>query len=157
MIGRAILCILAVLLAPAVPAARAQSGIQLGILECRGLGSTSFVIGSVHDLECVFRSEFYPLQRYHGEVRKFGLDLGYTEQAILAWGVFAPTRQFGPGDLAGYYARLSAGAAVGVGANANALVGGSNNSIALQPLSLEGQTGINVSAGIAELVLRYGP
>ncbi|MGA2128887.1 MAG: DUF992 domain-containing protein [Xanthobacteraceae bacterium] len=137
--------------------AAAQPRVQAGILECRGLGTTSFIVGSVHELECVFRSDYGPPVRYHGVVRKLGVDIGFTEQSSLAWGVFAPTRQIGPGDLAGNYAGVTAGAAVGVGGNANALVGGSNNSLALQPVSIEGQTGINVAVGVAELELRYGP
>jgi hypothetical protein len=134
----------------------AQSRVQAGILECRGLGTTGFIIGSVHELECTFRSDYGPPVRYHGIVRKLGVDIGFTEQSALAWGVFAPTQQIGPGDLAGNYAGVSAGAAVGVGGNANALIGGSNNSLALQPLSVEGQTGVNVAVGVAELELRYG-
>jgi hypothetical protein len=137
-------------------AARAQF-VQAGILECRGSGSTGFIIGSVHELECVFKSEYMPPVRYHGLVRKFGLDLGITEQSYLAWGVFAPTARIGPGDLAGNYGGVSAGAAIGIGAGANALVGGSNNTFALQPLSVEGQAGINVTLGVASLELRYGP
>jgi hypothetical protein len=137
--------------------AAAQARVQAGFLECRGLGTTSFIVGSVHELECVFRSDYGPPVRYHGVVRKLGVDIGFTEQSSLAWGVFAPTRQIGPGDLAGNYAGVTAGAAVGVGGNANALVGGSNNSLALQPVSIEGQTGVNVAVGVAELELRYGP
>jgi hypothetical protein len=140
----------------AVPAA-AQPRVQAGMLECRGLGTTSFIIGSVHELECIFRSDYGPPVRYHGLVRKIGVDVGFTEQSSLAWGVFAPTNRLGPGDLAGTYAGVTAGAAIGIGANANALVGGSNNSFALQPVSVEGQTGVNVAVGVADLELRCGP
>lgn len=156
MIRSPIFVTVAVLALSAVPCA-AQSRVQAGVLECRGLGTTSFIIGSVHELECIFRSDYGPTLRYHGVVRKLGVDIGFTEQSSLAWGVFAPTRQIGPGDLAGNYAGVSAGAAVGVGGNANALVGGSNNSFALQPVSIEGQTGVNVAVGVADLELRYGP
>jgi hypothetical protein len=137
-------------------AAGAQA-VKVGVLECRGIGTTGFIIGSVQDLECVFRSEYMPPVRYHGVVRKWGVDIGITEQSVLAWGVLAPTAQIGPGDLAGSYGGVSAGAAVIVGAGANALVGGSNNTFALQPLSVEGQTGVNVTLGVANLELRYGP
>jgi hypothetical protein len=154
---RSSICGAVAALALAAGPAAAQSRVQAGILECRGLGTTSFIVGSVHELECVFRSDYGPPVRYHGVVRKFGVDIGFTEQSSLAWGVFAPTRQIGPGDLAGNYAGVTAGAAVGVGGNANALVGGSNNSFALQPLSVEGQTGVNVAVGVADLELRYGP
>jgi hypothetical protein len=131
--------------------------VNVGVLECRGIGTTGFIIGSVHELECVFRSDYMPPVRYHGIVRKFGLDIGITEQSVLAWGVLAPTGRIGPGDLAGSYGGVSAGAAVIVGAGANALVGGSNNTFALQPLSVEGQAGVNVTLGIASLELRFGP
>jgi hypothetical protein len=134
-----------------------SQGVNAGLLECRGLGTTGFIIGSVHELECVFRTEYMPPVRYHGIVRKFGLDVGITEGSVLAWGVVAPTAQIGPGDLVGLYGGVSAGAALGVGAGANALVGGSGNTIALQPVSVEGQAGINVTLGVASLELRYGP
>jgi hypothetical protein len=137
--------------------AAATQSVQTGVLECRGMGSTGFIIGSVHELECVFRTDYMPPVRYHGIVRKLGLDIGITEQSALAWGVFAPTARIGPGDLAGTYAGVSAGAAVGLGVGANALVGGSNNTFALQPLSVEGQSGVNVALGVASLELRYGP
>jgi hypothetical protein len=143
-------------LAAGTSSAAAQSRVQAGVLECRGAGTTSFIIGSVHDLECVFRSDHGARYRYHGVVRKIGLDIGYTEQSTLAWAVFAPSEQVGPGDLSGNYAGVTAGAAVGVGGNANALVGGSNRTISLQPLSIEGQTGVNVAVGVAELELRGG-
>jgi hypothetical protein len=49
---------------------------------------------------------------------------------------------------------VSGSASVGVGLGANALVGGSNNSVALQPLSVQGQVGFNVQAGLEGLELR---
>src|SRR5271166_3720556 len=119
-----------------LPGAVAAQSVQVGVLECRGLGATGFIIGSVHELECVFRTDYMPPVRYHGIVRKLGVDIGITEQSVLAWGVFAPTGRIGPGDLAGNYGGVTAGAAVGLGVGANALVGGSNNTFALQPLSV---------------------
>jgi hypothetical protein len=155
--GRLKILALAAVLVTAGGPASAQTRIQAGVLECLGLGTTGFIIGSVHDLECVFRSDYGPTVRYHGLVRKFGLDLGYTEQSSLSWMVFAPTREIGPGDLAGNYVGVSASASAGLGLGANAMVGGSNNSFALQPLSFEGQSGINLAIGVADLQLRFGP
>ena len=147
----------ALLAAGAAPAA-AQSGVQAGVLECRGAGSISFVVGSVREFTCIYRPGLGgPVMPYHGVVRRVGLDVGVTEGSVLGWAVFAPTRDLGPGDLAGNYGGVSAGAAVGVGGNANVLVGGSNNSISLQPLSLEGQAGLNVAVAVAGLELRPGP
>jgi di/tricarboxylate transporter len=56
--------------------------------------------------------------------------------------------------LAGKYVGASGSASLGLGVGANALVGGSHRSIALQPLSLEGQTGVNLALGIAGLTMR---
>jgi hypothetical protein len=58
-----------------------------------------------------------------------------------------------PGALTGNYAGGTASATVGVGVGANALIGGSTNTVALQPLSIEGNTGLNVAAGIAGVTL----
>src|ERR1700736_7067155 len=106
------------------PAGAGAQGVNAGLLECRGIGTTGFIIGSVHELECVFRTEYMPPVRYHGIVRKFGLDVGITESSVLAWGVVAPTARIGPGDLAGIYGGLSRGAGLGGGARGHALLGG---------------------------------
>lgn len=142
--------------ASAMPAS-AQQQVQAGVLECRGGGSVGFVIGSVTELSCIYRPDFGPRQLYTAVMRRAGVDLGGTAVSSLVWGVFAPTQQIGLGDLSGNYGGVTAGAAVGVGAGANVMYGGSNNSFALQPLSVEGQIGLNVFAGVAGLELRFAP
>lgn len=142
--------------ASAIPAS-AQQQVQAGVLECRGGGSVGFVIGSVTELSCIYRPDFGPRQLYTAVMRRAGVDLGGTAVSSLVWGVFAPTQQIGLGDLSGNYGGVTAGAAVGVGAGANVMYGGSNNSFALQPLSVEGQVGLNVFAGVAGLELRFAP
>ena len=146
----------ATMLAALVGAAHAQDRVQVGVLECRGGASVGFVVGSVTNLGCVLRIEGMPEDRYIATIRKVGLDLGITQETALAWGVYAPVNRLGPGDLAGDYAGAQGSASVGVGAGGNMLVGGSNNTIALQPLSLQGQVGINVAAGLESLELRPG-
>jgi hypothetical protein len=133
-----------------------QSRVQAGVIECRGGPHVGLVLGSQNNLGCVFRSEGRPDDLYVATVTKIGLDLGITDQTAVSWVVFAPTLQLGPGDLSGNYAGVSASAAVGVGLGANALIGGSANSYALQPLSVQGQTGLNVAAGVQSLELRPG-
>ena len=130
--------------------------LQVGVLECRGGASIGFIVGSVTNLGCVLRVEGMPEDRYIATIRKVGIDIGITEESALAWGVWAPVARLGPGDLSGNYAGADGSASVGVGAGGNVLVGGSNNSIALQPLSLQGQVGINVAAGLESLELRPG-
>jgi len=130
--------------------------VQVGILECRGGASIGFVIGSVTNLGCVLRAEGMPEDRYVATVRKVGIDLGITQESALAWGVFAPVARLGPGDLSGDYVGAQGSASVGVGLGGNVLVGGSANSIALQPLGVQGQVGLNVAAGLESLELRPG-
>jgi hypothetical protein len=136
--------------------AHAQQRVQVGILECRGGASVGFIVGSVTNLGCVLRVEGLPEDRYVATIRKVGLDLGITQESTLAWGVYAPVARLGPGDLSGNYAGAQGSASVGVGVGGNVLVGGSANSIALQPLSVQGQVGLNVAAGLESLELRPG-
>jgi len=148
----------AILLAASI-GAQAQDQMQrvrVGVLECRGGTSIGFIVGSVTNLGCVLRVEGFPEDRYIATIRKVGLDLGITEETSLAWGVYAPVARLGPGDLSGNYAGAQGSATVGVGVGGNVLIGGSNNSIALQPLSLQGQVGLNVAAGLESLELRPG-
>jgi hypothetical protein len=130
--------------------------VQVGVLECRGGASIGFIVGSVTNLGCVLRVDGVPDDRYIATIRKVGLDLGITQETALAWGVWAPVARLGPGDLSGDYAGAQGSATLGVGVGGNVLVGGSNNSIALQPLSLQGQVGLNVAAGLESLELRPG-
>jgi hypothetical protein len=132
----------------------AQSRVKTGVLECRGGPSIGLVVGSTTTLSCVYRGDDRFEDRYIGTVRKVGLDIGITQETALAWAVFAPTGRVGPGDLSGNYGGVQGSASVGVGLGANALVGGSQNSVALQPLSLQGQVGFNVQAGLEGLELR---
>ena len=149
----------ATLLVASFAGANAQQPIQrvqVGILECRGAPSIGFVVGSVTNLGCVLRADGMPEDRYVATIRKVGLDLGITQETALAWGVYAPVARLGPGDLAGDYVGAQGSASVGVGLGGNVLVGGSANSIALQPLSVQGQVGLNVAAGLESLELRPG-
>ena len=147
----------AVLLASAgAQAPNQMHRVQVGVLECRGGASIGFIVGSVTNLGCVLRVEGFPEDRYIATIRKVGLDLGITEETSLAWGVYAPVARLGPGDLSGNYVGAQGSATIGVGVGGNVLVGGSNNSIALQPLSLQGQVGLDIAAGLESLELRPG-
>lgn len=134
-------------------AAAAQSRVQVGVLSCRG-PTQSFILASRTELNCVFRRSDGALYSYRGIVRRVGVDIGVNQTQAIEWGVFAPARAIGRGDLSGNYGGVSAGASVGYGLGANVLLGGSNNTIALQPVSVQGQTGFSIAAGIAGLELR---
>jgi hypothetical protein len=136
----------------AIPAS-AQSTVKAGVLSCDVSGGAGFVIGSSKSLGCTFKHENGEEEEYAGKINKFGLDIGVTEKATLSWVVLAPTSDLGDGALSGSYVGASAEGSVGVGGGANVLVGGSNRTISLQPLSVQGQTGLNAAVGVAELVL----
>jgi hypothetical protein len=136
-----------------------QPQLRAGILQCQGGQNVGFVVGSTTSLECVFQSEGRRPEPYVATVHRFGLDLGITDQTRLSWAVNAPTGRVGPGNLAGNYGGVGANASVGVGGGGNFLVGGPQNSHALQPISVQGQTGLNVAAGVADIELepvRFG-
>jgi len=130
----------------------AQGGVQVGTLTCNASGSWGFIFGSTRNLACTFSGPGR-IEYYRGEISKFGVDIGYTAGGVLIWTVVAPTAMLRPGDLAGTYTGGTASATVGVGVGANALVGGSGNTIALQPLSIETNRGLNVAAGVASMTL----
>jgi hypothetical protein len=135
--------------------AQTGPGVEVGMLSCSVAGGAGFVFGSSKQLECVFETGPHR-ERYHGVINKFGVDVGTTGSSTIAWAVLAPTQFVGPGALAGTYGGVSGEASVGVGVGANALLGGSNRSIVLQPLSVGAQQGFNVAVGIAALELRPG-
>ncbi|MBN9534073.1 MAG: DUF992 domain-containing protein [Alphaproteobacteria bacterium] len=141
----------------ALPAQAAESGVKIGTLTCNVASGWGFVFGSSKDLRCNFRPNKRHGEHYAGTINKYGVDIGYTQGGVLIWAVIAPTSDVKPGALEGDYAGVTAGASVGVGASANALIGGFDKSITLQPLSIEGNTGLNVAAGIGAIHLAYVP
>ena len=136
--------------------AQQTNGVKAGMLTCNVEDGWGFVFASTRDLKCTYTDNKGSVERYVGHIDKFGVDIGYTAGGVVVWAVLAPTTDIGKGALAGTYAGVTGGAAVGVGASANVLIGGSQRSIALQPLSLEGMAGLNVAAGIAQIVLHTG-
>src|SRR3954452_22078018 len=142
----------AALMAP-LAAADAMPPVRAGILQCQGGKNIGFVVGSVTSLECVFQSEGRRPEPYIATVRRIGVDLGFTEQTRFTWAVSAPNTRLVRGDLAGSYGGVGAYASIGVGGGGKFLVGGPANAYALQPVSLQGQSGLNVAAGVAGLDL----
>src|SRR6476659_113559 len=140
------------LMAP-IATASAAPPVRAGILQCQGGQNVGFVVGSVTSLECVFRSEGRRPEPYIAKVQRIGLDIGVTEQTQLSWAVNAPNSRLGRGELAGSYGGVGDNASIGIGGGGNFLFGGPANAYALQPISLHGQTGLNVAAGIADIQL----
>lgn len=126
---------------------------EVGRLACNVSGGVGFIITSQRALNCRFTASNGRVERYAGTIRKFGLDIGATTGGVLVWGVASSTSRLGRGALEGEYAGASGEATVGAGVGANVLVGGSNRSVSLQPLSVQGQTGLNLALGVADMRL----
>jgi hypothetical protein len=135
----------------------AAQAVNVGTLTCNVASGWGFIFGSSKALNCTYAGVGGRYEHYTGTVTKFGADIGYTSGGVLVWTVVAPVGAMVPGALGGSYAGATASATVGVGVGANALIGGSNNTIALQPLSIEGNTGLNVAAGVAGIQLTPAP
>lgn len=131
-----------------------SSGVNVGSLSCSVAGGVGFVFGSSKQMNCLFNRTDGVAERYSGTINRYGVDIGFTKEAQMVWLVFAPGT-LAPGSLSGGYAGATASAAAGVGVGANVLVGGNARQITLQPLSVEGSVGLNVAAGVGEIVLRY--
>jgi hypothetical protein len=129
--------------------------VRAGFLTCQVASGWGFILGSSRKLNCIYGKDRNHTEYYSGTISKFGLDIGYLHSGVLLWSVLAPTNDPGEGVLAGHYGGATASAAVGLGGGANVLIGGFKHSIALQPVSIEAQNGVNVAAGIAELSLHF--
>ncbi len=143
-------------LASSAQAGEEKKGVQVGTLRCNEASGWGFVFGSSHDLKCVFTGveKGEKPVKFTGKIKKFGVDVGYQSNAVILWAVVATSAQFTPGNLAGTYGGVTAEAAWAGGLGANVLVGGSKKGFALQPVSVEGLTGANVAAGVAEVELK---
>lgn len=140
----------------AVPNVQAgEAGVKVGMLSCKVEPGWSYVVGSTKALNCSYSPSKGKTERYTGQIQKVGLDLGYSDGATMVWAVIAPTSDVGKDALEGDYAGAQASAAVGVGAGVNVLIGGFDKSITLQPVSVEGGTGVNLAVGVAGLRLDH--
>lgn len=140
-------------------AAHAQDGErdELGVLDCVVDGGIGLLIGSNKEVNCSFEHTNGTVETYTGNISKLGLDVGITGESYIKWLVFTPSGTELPAHpLAGRYIGVSTGASLGIGLGANALIGGNSEQIGLQPLSVEGQTGLNVALAVSTLTLEAG-
>jgi hypothetical protein len=137
---------------PAPPANAQPARLQIGSLNCSLSASVGMLVGSQKNVSCILHSDNMPDEPYQGTLSRIGLDIGATSGGRIVWAVFAGTNRFA-GMLNGSYVGATAEASLAVGLGANVLVGGSNRSIVLQPLSVQGQMGLNIAAGVGTLYL----
>ncbi|WFU20208.1 DUF992 domain-containing protein [Bradyrhizobium sp. CB3481] len=146
----------ALALALALTPATAQDAgrARVGTLTCNISPGVGLVIGGQRQLSCIYASaRGRAREAYEGTVSTLGLDIGATSAGRMAWAVFAPP-PLRRAALAGTYTGATAGGTVGAGASANVLVGGSDRRVIMQPVSMQGQTGVNIAAGVSTLELR---
>lgn len=140
---------------PAV--AQQPSYARSGVLNCTMSPTIGFIIGSHQTLACRFVPNHGRPERYAGAMTTLGLDIGVTAGGVMGWAVLVSTTDLYPGALAGTYVGASGDIAIGVGGGANVLIGGSNHTVALQPVSVEGQAGVDLTLGVSNLELRFVP
>jgi len=143
---------IAVASASMTPAEAQRDRVQVGTLECSISSSIGLVVGSQRNVNCLFKGNGAPPEAYQGTMTRVGLDIGVTGGGAIIWTVFAGTNRY-VGMLAGTYVGASAEASVAAGLGANVLLGGSDRTVALQPVSVQGQVGFNVAAGVGQLDL----
>jgi hypothetical protein len=142
----------------AAGSAQAQSSrVRVGGLTCNVAPGVGLIIGSNKSMSCTYQSVDGWSERYSGNIIIIGADIGVTDSKTIAWAVWAPVNQAGRGALAGGYGGGTAEVTVAAGLGANVLVGGFQNSFMLQPVSVSGQTGANVAAGISGIQLNPSP
>jgi hypothetical protein len=130
------------------------NGVQTGVLTCNVAGGWGYIIASSRDVRCNYMPNSGPVERYTGTISKLGVDIGHISKSVIVWDVVAPSSDARPGALEGTYAGATADAAAGVGGGANVLLGGLEKSIALQPVSVAGEKGVDIAAGIGALKLK---
>ena len=132
---------------------------RVGSLQCRLSGSSLSVLVENQTVDCLYEDDREGLApgHYVGRLTKVGANFSVDGPGELAWGVVAATRDIGPGALQGSYAGPETTVKVGVGGGGALLVGGSNNTISLQPLEVETGKGFGLTAGAESLVLTYVP
>jgi hypothetical protein len=136
-------------------AATAADRVQVGRLSCDVDPGVGLIIGSSKTMTCDFIRRGHRTEHYEGQINKIGLDVGFTGRTHIEWLVFsASSTRYGNRSLAGTYVGGSAEATLGVGLGANWLIGGSRRGFALQPVSVQAQTGLNLSWTFSGLTLR---
>lgn len=132
---------------------QARNAVKIGTLRCDVSAGLGLIVTSSREMHCLFQPSHGRREHYRGTIRRFGLDIGATTRGVMVWGVIAATRKPSRGALAGEYVGATAEATAGVGLGVNVLTGGTGRAYNLQPISVEGQFGLSLAAGVAELSL----
>ncbi|QIE55684.1 DUF992 domain-containing protein [Pikeienuella piscinae] len=134
-----------------------EGRVEVGYLECAMVSDEGNILVSEQKFTCTFdpAEDGRADENYVATFSKMGLDLSKTDRETIRWAVLAPAQKYRVGVLEGEYAGISADAAVGAGVGAKALVGGLDESITLQPVSVTTQEGVGVSLAFESLTLTH--
>lgn len=130
--------------------------VEIGSLDCEVEDSDALLsLKQSRELSCTFNpvQEGLEDETYVGEITRFGLNVGKTQNAVIEWLVLAPTeKSYAEGGLEGEYSGISAQATLGAGVEGNVMLGG-DDQLTLQPISVGAQTGVNFAAGVGQITL----
>lgn len=147
--------VLAALMGYSPPSHSETAKVIAGTLTCQGQGTVGLIVGSKEELICKYApAGGGPEHSFAGTTTRVGLDVGVRGKSVMIWTVLGSSTELPSERLGGSYAGVSADVAAGLGVGANVLVGGNNKSIVLQPLSVKGETGINIAIGVSSLSLK---
>ncbi|WP_271899456.1 DUF992 domain-containing protein [Candidatus Phyllobacterium onerii] len=141
-----------------MPLDASAESVQVGTLACDVSQGIGMIVVEKQKLSCTFKPhKGGKTDNYTGSIDEYGVAVGEVASGHLIWGVVAANSGLPAGALAGAYAGVRANASVGPGAGANILVGGTGKAYSLQPISVEGQEGINFAGGVATVTLNTAP
>lgn len=135
-----------------------EGRIEAGYLNCEYTDGSSVIVASERSFDCTYQSAEgdRPMEKYTATISNYGVDLMVTDEKTLRWAVLAPaTIDSNMGSLEGNYGGVSADAALGYGIGADVLVGGLEDSVALQPVALSTGKGLGAAIGYEEVTLSY--
>ena len=146
---------LAATIALTMTASLAHARADIGVITCKLTSVDNDIVYTNEEFSCEFKPKTGDVQTYTGEIKALGVNLSVTKDVTLVWGVLAPSSDAAEaGALAGRYVGGTASVALGAGAAANVLIGGSKHTVALQPISASGLIGTGAALDIEEFELR---
>ena len=132
-----------------------KGGTQVGVLTCSMTGIDNVVVYTKEEFDCEYKPNHGDAQHYKGVIKEIGVNLSITKDNTMVWGVIAPVRELdSPDALKGTYVGGTGQVEIGGGVAANILIGGSGNTISLQPFSVNGMTGIGAALDISAFELK---
>ncbi len=134
--------------------AQSRDRTKVGTLTCDISGGIGMIIASKKAVTCMFTpSAAGPREVYTGSISKFGLDVGATSGGEMVWTVFAPSNK----EIRRARRHITAAPAPKrqwCRSRRQRPDRRFDRTVTLQPVSVQGQTGLNLAVGVSGLELR---